>query len=217
MRNKKSNIGSLIKLTFIVGILLLTFIVFSNYSIERAVRGKTFYAVDIIPHNKVGLLLGTAKKLQDGRINPYFQYRVDAATKLFNAGKIDFILISGDNSEIGYNEPNDFKKALVANGIPENKIFLDYAGFRTLDSVVRSKKVFGQFSITIISQRFHNERAIYLASKFNIKAVGFNAKDVEGSGGLKTQLREYLARAKVFFDLIFQVEPKYLGDEIKIE
>ena len=98
-----------------------------------------------------------------------------------------------------------------------NKIFLDYAGFRTLDSVVRVKKVFGQTSITIISQQFHNERAIYLANHFGIKAIGFNAKDVSGRYGLKVQLREYLARVKVFVDIMLNIQPKFLGKPIKIK
>ncbi|QLE03047.1 YdcF family protein [Galbibacter sp. BG1] len=208
---------SLIKL-FLFGIFLIIILVsVSNYSVESAVKGKTYFKLEDIPHNKVGLVLGTAKKLNDGGVNPYFQYRINAAVSLFKAGKVEFLLIIGDNGSTGYNEPNDFKKALIAEGIPENKIFLDFAGFRTLDSVVRAKKIFGQESITIISQQFHNERAIYLAEEFGVNAIGFNAKDVKGSGGLQTKLREYLARTKVFVDLLFQVEPKYLGDKIVIE
>lgn len=97
----------------------------------------------------------------------------------------------------------------LKNGIPENKIFLDYAGFRTLDSVVRSKVIFGQESITIISQQFHNKRAIYLAYKNGITAIGFNAKDVSVRYGLKVKIREYLARTKVFIDILFRVKPKF--------
>ncbi len=105
---------------------------------------------------------------------------------------------------------------MVKAGIPENKIFLDFAGFRTLDSVVRIKEIFDQNSVTIISQQFHNERAIYLAEHFDIKAIGFNAKNVFNRYGFKVKLRDYLARVKVFVDIIFQVEPKFLGDKIEI-
>lgn len=214
---KKPFFKKILKISIVSGSIVLILIVISNYAIEKSVNGKTTTNITSIKHNKVGLLLGTAKRLNSGQINPYFKYRIDAAVKLFNAKKIDFILISGDNSTTDYNEPNDFKKMLIKRGIPENKIFLDYAGFRTLDSVVRAKKIFGQTSITIISQQFHNERAIYLANKFKIEAVGFNAENVEGSGGVKTNLREYLARTKVFLDLLFQVEPKYLGKKIEIK
>ena len=140
-----------------------------------------------------------------------------ATVKLYKAGKIDFVLVSGDNGRTEYDEPTDFKDELIKNAIPENKIFLDYAGFRTLDSVVRAKKVFGQKSITIISQEFHNERAIFLAKRHGIKAVGFNAKDVTTRYGLKVEIREYFSRTKVFIDLLLGVQPKFLGEAIEIK
>jgi SanA protein len=154
--------------------------------------------------------------LQNGNINLYYKYRLEAAINLYNAKKITFVVISGDNGTKSYDEPTDFKEDLIKAGIPENKIYLDYAGFRTLDSVVRIKEIFGQTAVTIISQEFHNERAIYLAEHFNIKAIGFNAKDVSGRYGIKVQIREYLARVKVFVDIIFDIEPKFLGDKITI-
>lgn len=189
----------------------------SNYAIEKNAQEKVFSETQNIPKNKVGLILGTSKLLSDGRINLYYKYRLDAAVKLYNSGKIKYIVISGDNSSTNYDEPTDFKFDLIKAGIPENKIFLDYAGFRTLDSVVRIKEIFGQTSITIISQQFHNERAIYLAEHFNIKAVGFNAKSISGKYGLKVKLREFLARVKVFVDIIFNVQPKFLGKKVEIE
>ena len=204
--------------------IIIYFIVFSvisifvsNLLIKRNAIQKTFSKTQNITKNKVGLILGTSKKLRNGRINLYYKYRLDAAVKLYNAGKIEYIVISGDNSSKNYDEPTDFKNDLIKYGIPENKIFLDYAGFRTLDSVVRIKEIFNQSSITIISQQFHNERAIYLAEHFDIKAIGFNAKTISGKYGLKVQLREYLARVKVFVDILFKVEPKFLGKKIKIK
>lgn len=206
----------LLKLTFFILIFCLVSIFFSNYSIEKNAQTKIFSKVKNIPKNKVGLLLGTAKTLQNGQINLYYKYRLDAAITLFKTEKITFIVISGDNGSKNYDEPTDFKNDLIKAGIPENKIFLDYAGFRTLDSVVRIKEIFGQNSITIISQQFHNERAIYLAEHFDIKAIGFKAKNVSNRYGFKVKLREYLARVKVFVDIIFQVKPKFLGDKIEI-
>ncbi len=126
-------------------------------------------------------------------------------------------MVSGDNGNKDYDEPTDFKEELIKRGIPKDKIFLDYAGFRTLDSVIRSKEIFGQKSITIISQEFHNERAIYLAHKSGIKAIGFNANDVSGKYGIRVQIREYLARTKVFIDILFDVKPKFLGEKIEIK
>ncbi|MGO3184094.1 MAG: SanA/YdcF family protein [Aequorivita sp.] len=199
----------------VFGVLLLIF--FSNYTITNSTKDKTFSDVSTIQNNRVGLLLGTAKYYKDGGINLYFKYRIDAAVELYNNDKIDFILVSGDNSSQYYNEPKTFKKELIKRGIPEEVIFLDYAGFRTLDSVVRANEIFGQETFTVISQQFHNERAIYLAEKNGINAIGYNAKDVDGKNGFKVKFREYFARTKAFFDVIFKVEPKFYGEKIEIK
>lgn len=189
----------------------------ANVLVEHNSKGKTFSKSDVIPKNRVGLVLGTAKRLKSGYLNLYFKYRIEATVELYRKGKIEFILISGDNSSKGYDEPTDFKDALIAKGIPEEKIYLDYAGFRTLDSVVRAKKIFGQDNITIISQQFHNERAIFIAEHYGIKAIGFNARTVSARYGIKVKWREYLARTKVFIDLVFGVNPKFLGKTIDIK
>lgn len=213
----KKRLFKFIKISIILVSIPLFFIFIANISIELSTRGKTYADTEKIPHNKVGLVLGTSKFLKSGSINLYFKYRIEATVKLYKAGKIDFVLVSGDNGNKQYDEPTDFKNELVANGIPEEKIFLDYAGFRTLDSVVRAKKVFGQNNLTFISQEFHNERAIYLAKKNDIQAVGFNAKDTSGRYGIRVKIREYFARTKVFFDILFRVKPKFLGDPIEIK
>ncbi|WP_299781525.1 ElyC/SanA/YdcF family protein [uncultured Formosa sp.] len=208
------------KILVIISILILFtvgFICIANYTIKKNAKSKTFSKINQIEKHKVGLVLGTSKYLKNGEVNLYFEYRINATVKLFKNGKIDFILISGDNGNKNYNEPTDFKDTLIERGIPENKIVLDYAGFRTLDSVVRAKEIFGQTEIIIISQKFHNERAIYLAEKKGIKAIGYNAKDVSARYGIKVQLREYLARTKVFLDILLGVEPKFLGDKITIK
>ena len=192
-------------------------VIFSNLIVNNNAKEKVFNSTEKMPKNKVGLLLGTSKILMNGQKNLYFTYRVNAAEKLFKSGKIEFIIISGDNRTKNNNEPQDFKDELLKKGIPADKIYLDYAGFRTLDSVVRLKEIFGQTSVTMISQEFHNERAIYLAEHFDIKAIGFNAQDVTNKLGFKTQVREYFARVKVFVDIIFDIEPKFLGNKIEIE
>ncbi|MFD2915846.1 SanA/YdcF family protein [Psychroserpens luteus] len=206
-----------LKILLLLAIFILLGLMMTNYMINSQAEDYIYDSVEDIPENKVGLLLGTSKFLSNGNINLYYTYRINATVELYNARKIEFVLISGDNGSSSYDEPTTFKDDLIALGIPEDKIFLDYAGFRTLDSVIRSKEIFGQSSITIISQQFHNERAIYLAKHNNIKAVAFNAQDVSGRYGLKVQLREYLARAKASIDILFNVEPKFLGDKIEIK
>ncbi|WP_298473534.1 ElyC/SanA/YdcF family protein [uncultured Maribacter sp.] len=192
-------------------------LILSNFIINRSTKNRTFNTTLEIPKNKVGLVLGTSKRLVSGAPNPYYTNRIRATIALYNAKKIEFVLVSGDNGSIYYNEPNSFKKDLIKGGIPSEKIFLDYAGFRTLDSMVRAKVIFGLDSVTIISQEFHNERAIYIAQKKELKAIGFNAKDIEGKNGFKVHFREYFARVKVFIDLLFNTQPKFFGDKILIQ
>lgn len=202
--------------TLIFTILCIISIIVCDRTIKKHTASKVYTEVGIIPVNKVGLVLGTSPKLKNGNNNLYFDYRILAAVELYKAGKIKYILISGDNRREDYNEPEEMKKALMQKGIPEKSIYLDYAGFRTLDSVIRAKEVFGQNRLTIISQRFHNERAIYLAEKNGINAIGYNAKDVNAYSGLKTNIRELFARVKMFIDLATDKQPHFLGEKIII-
>jgi len=208
------------KYRFLAALLLLLsllVVVISNFTIEISAKGKTFNDPAVIPKNKVGLVLGTSRMLVEGGVNPYYAHRINATIKLYKAGKIEYVLVSGDNGSIYYNEPTTIKKDLVKRGIPGEKIFLDYAGFRTLDSMVRAKFIFGLDSVTVISQQFHNERAIYLAEKKGLMAIGFNAKGISGKQGIKVQFREYFARVKVFIDLLLNTQPRFYGEKIEIK
>ena len=205
------------KRLFTITLLVLSASVFFTNAIIKWYSNKyVFSDSDKLIHNKVGLVLGTSKRISSGQSNSYFTYRINAAVKLFKEKKIDYILVSGDNGTKEYNEPIDMFNALLAAGVPKDHIVLDYAGFRTLDSIVRCHEVFGQESFTIISQKFHNERAVFLAHAHGINAVAYNAQDVSSQYSIKTQIREVFARSKVFIDLIFERRPKYLGDEVKI-
>jgi SanA protein len=187
-----------------------------NELVENAAEGKLYSNASELPYNKVGLLLGTAKHLQGGFENPYYRYRIDAALEVLRAGKITYIVVSGDNSTKEYNEPQMMRDDLIKAGIDSSVIYLDYAGFRTFDSMVRLREIFSQDAVTVISQRFHNERALFIASREEIEAVGFNARDVSSSAGFKVQVREKLARVKVFVDYLFSNEPKFLGEKVVI-
>lgn len=173
--------------------------------------------VSIIPKRHAGLLLGTTRYARGGDVNLYYRYRLQAAADLLNQGKIKFIILSGDNSTMQYNEPTTMKRDLAKLGVPDSNLVEDFAGFRTLDSVVRSKKVFGQDSVVIISQRWHVERALFIAHTRGINAIGFAAKDVTRSYGFKTQVREHFARIKLFVDLyLLNKQPKFLGEPVYI-
>ena len=204
------------RLLKVSGVFLVLLVLGANLGIEWYASNKTYNSVAKIPKNNTALLLGTGKYLSNGNTNLFYTYRIRAAVQLFKAGKVNYILISGDNGSKVYDEPTTFKEDLMAAGIPESCIYLDYAGFRTLDSVVRAKAVFGQESITVISQEFHNERAIAIAGLKGIKAIGYNAKNVRGKNGFRVKVREVLARAKVVIDWIIMKQPKFLGEPIKI-
>lgn len=194
-------IGCLIVLFCIVTLLTCNFIVVNS------AKNKAFSEIDSIKYNKVGLLLGTTPQARLTKVtNYFFIYRIDAAEQLYRAGKIEKILISGDeNSMDGVNEPECMRDSLVARGVPASAIILDGKGYRTICSVVNANKVFGLKSFTIISQEFHNERAIYQAEHLgldieNIQA--YNAQMPKSRRAYLTSIREYFARVKMFIDLL---------------
>ena len=178
-----------------------------NQIVVNNAEGKVFSDIDSIKYDRVGLLLGTTPQARFDRItNYFFIYRIDAAEQLYKAGKIEKILISGDeNSLDGVNEPECMRDSLVARGVPASAIILDGKGYRTICSVVNANKVYGLKSYTIISQKFHNERAIYQAEHLgldieNIQA--YNAEDPKSRRAYLTTIREYFARVKMFLDLL---------------
>jgi SanA protein len=185
---------------------------FEIASVPRSSAPFMFDSLASVPANHVGLVLGCSPALRDGRPSPFFLGRVRAASQLFQAGKVDYLLVSGDNGSVRYDEPTQFKLALIAAGVPSDKIILDYAGFRTLDSVVRARDVFGQSKFTVISQRFHNERAVFLSAHHGIKAIGFSAPDAVGFHGTFAHAREWIARARAVLDLrVFHAHPRFQG------
>lgn len=211
-----SIIKKLITFILIFVVLLGIGVFWCNITIKIETNSYISDDINELPTQKVGLLLGTAKLVQGSKKNYYFYNRIEAAEELYKSGKIKYIIVSGDNSRKDYNEPEDMKQELMEKGVPEYHIFEDFAGFRTLDSVIRAKEIFGQNSYIIISQKFHNERAVYLARKNGINAYGYNAKDVNKYWGFKTNIREYFAKTKVFVDFITGKTPKFGGQKIKI-
>ena len=174
-------------------------------------------SIEEIPYNDVALVLGTSKYLYNGRVNMYFKFRMDAAYELYKSGKIKFILVSGDNRHRFYNEPKQMRLDLIRLGVDKKHIFLDFAGFRTRDSIIRANKVFNLTNFTIVSQPFHNERAIFIARQKNINAVAYNAHNVRKLYRIRQFPRELAARVLMIFDIIFNKPPKFYGDNITIE
>lgn len=195
----------------------IAFTVYVNVRVEKATQHRLYTDVSLIPRNKVALLLGTNPLNRLGRPNTYFFTRIKTAAELYRAGKADYILASGDNHSKGYDEPTAMRDSLIANGVPSDRIVLDFAGFRTLDSVVRAKEIFGCDSLTIISQTDHNSRALYLAESNGIDAIAISAPIKVGRlVRIRLALREWLARDKMMLDIWFGKKPHFLGERIEI-
>ena len=193
--------------TVTMAVVCLALMLICNQIVVNNAEGKAYSDIDSIKYNKVGLLLGTTPQARITKVkNYFFIYRLDAAEQLYRAGKIEKILISGDEHSLdGVNEPECMRDSLVARGIPASAIILDGKGYRTINSIINANKVFGLKSFTIISQEFHNERAIYQAEHLGLDVENlqaYNAKMPKSRRAYITTIREYFARVKMFWDLI---------------
>jgi len=185
-----------------------------NYSTQSAI----YTEVKKVPHRRAALVLGTAKYIAIGKKNYFYVYRIRAASALWKAGKVDAIVVSGDNASKYYNETVRMQKDLIKSGVPKKYIALDHAGFRTLDSVVRAEALFGLKEYIIVSQKFHLERALYIAKEKGQDVIGFAAKDIPGTKAARRMMwREYFARVKAFLDVnILNTQPIFFGDKVKV-
>lgn len=176
--------------------------------------GRTYDDVNDIPHNKYALLLATSPITPGGAHNFYFDNRIKATEELYKAGKVDYIIASGGDytkdHKFGCDEPAAIRDSLVARGIPEDRIILDYDGTRTLNSIIKAKQVYKLDSVTLISQKYHNERAIYLSNKNGIYAIGYNAAPSHiRRNRIKNTVREIFARPKMFLDFVLIDSPEF--------
>ncbi len=159
--------------------------------------------IESIPFNSVGMVLGTSKMTRTGSPNQHFTTRMDAAAELYHAGKIQHLILSGDNMTRYYDEPKAMKTELLLRGVPEYSMTLDTAGFRTFDSVVRLKQVFGVNSCTIISEKYHVHRAVFISRHYDLNAIAYAAEDVPFLYGIRSRSREFLARVKAVLDIYY--------------
>lgn len=190
-------------LYFSIAILVILAIIVAlcNISVDRNAEGRTFSNINDVPTMQTALLLGTNPKTRDGkRPSSFYLARINATAELYKHGKFRQLIISGDRRE-GYDEPQTMRHDLIERGVPDSIIMMDGQGYRTLLSLRNSKQYFGVHDMIIISQKWHNERSIFLADKMNIKAVGYNADDVRHPRAIWTHIRELLARVKLFIDL----------------
>lgn len=200
-----------IKIAFILLVVIISAILAPDVYMSLSTRSQLYRNIDALPQQETALVLGTSKYIRR-TLNPYYQYRIDAAIELFRQNKVSHFLLSGDNAHRSYNEPWTMKRDLLKAGIPEEKITLDYAGFRTLDSVQRAKEIFDADRLTIVSQQFHCQRAIFIANHFEMDTVCLVVPSPTGLANIRIRVREVLARMKAVLDLyVFNVQPKFLG------
>jgi SanA protein len=199
--------------------IFIIFLGLCNLWIVTSTEENVYSKFEELPGHRMALVLGTSHKLVGGKPNPFFEKRIETAAALYKMGKIDHFILSGDNRSRFYNEPAEMKKALIRKGVPGSAITLDYAGLRTLDSVVRCKEIFGQDEITIITQSFHSYRALFISEYYDIDAVAMVADEPTFESSFKVHMREYLARSKAVLDLyILKTSPRFMGqkEEVKV-
>lgn len=196
-----------LKIIGIFCLLCITAILICDISVANNAKGRLYDNADSIPHRKVGVILGTSPiSTWNGRRNYYFDHRIKAGAELYEAGKVDWLVVSGGdyrNTENGYDEPIAMRDSLIKQGVDSTRIVLDYDGTRTLNSIAKIRDAYCQDSITIISQKYHNERALYQAKHLGIDAIAFNAiTPGRYTSWWRNRGREVLARVKMFFDII---------------
>ena len=184
--------------------------ILANIWVFSLTDGRTYTRISKIPPRETALILGTSPKMKSGVANPYFVSRMNAAALLYHHGKIKKIIVSGEKSR-GYNEPAAMKNYLVyQEGIPENIITEDPNGFKTQISISNCKNIYKQQNIIIVSQGFHNLRALFYARNENMNALGFDAVDVmQRKSFYRNQTREFFARVQAVLFYIFGIEQKY--------
>lgn len=205
------------RISISVTIISVLIILFTNLWVVTSTQSRVLSDYRHLPDSGVALVLGTSHKLVSGAPNPFFQNRMKTAAELYQQGKIVHFIVSGDNRTKYYNEPLEMQKALVKLGVPVSAITLDYAGLRTLDSIVRCKEIFGQSNITIITQPFHSYRALFISDFYKVNAVALVANEPDREAS-RVYAREYLARAKAVLDLyLLGTAPRHLGEKEPIQ
>ncbi len=202
-----------VKVVLFIILITSVFVLLTNIWVVSSTESKILTDFKNLPDSSVALVLGTSYKLANGSPNPFFKDRILSAASLYRERKVVHFLLSGDNRTRYYNEPEEMKKALVKEGVPEKAITLDFAGLRTLDSIVRSKEIFGQNKIIIVTQPFHCYRALFISRFYEIDAVALWPSVASPVMTAKLNVREWFARSKAVLDLyVLRTSPKHLGD-----
>ncbi|MDB6059753.1 MAG: hypothetical protein JWO95_3597 [Verrucomicrobiales bacterium] len=202
----------------IIFLVLLAAFVAANVWIAHAARYCIYTDIVTVPKNDVGLVLGTGPFTAKGNTNLHFTVRVQAAANLYKSGKVKHLLLSCDNHIRGYDEPTEMKNALLKLGVPDSAMTLDYAGLRTLDSMERARKIFGQTKLTLVTEPFHAARSVFLARHFGIEPVVFSAEQLPAMWNNNMVVREAAARVVAVLDCyVWHRGAHHLGQPITID
>lgn len=194
---------------------VILFFAACNAWVIMSTSDRVYTDLSEVPDTNVGLVLGTSKRFANGKPNSYFEHRMDAAARLYLEGKVKHLILSGDNRTQYYNEPADMQKALLKRGVPDSVITADNAGLRTLDSVVRSYRIFGQKEIIVVTQKFHSYRAVFIGRYHNVNTYAFTAETLPLRSSANLLFREFLARPMAVIDLyVLKKDPAEIGEEI---
>jgi SanA protein len=203
-----------LRVGLILGVVLFLILATTNFWVVKSTESEVLTDYKLLPDSGIALVLGTSHRMIDGSPNPFFHNRMATAAELYKEGKIIHFIVSGDNRTKYYNEPAEMQKALIKLGVPSSSITLDYAGLRTLDSIVRCKEIFGQSKIIIITQPFHSYRALFISNFYDVNAVALAAEEPAQEAAPRVYLREYFARTKAILDLyILRTAPRHLGEK----
>ncbi len=198
-------------------LLIIAFVVAANAWVIQRTRDGIITDMSNLPSNDVALVLGTSRYVGGRWPNPFFEGRIKAAARLYAEGRVRHLLVSGDNGRVGYDEPTWMRDALIARGVPAAAITLDYAGFRTLDSMARAKTVFGLERFTIVTDDFHQPRAIFLARSLGLDVIGFPSEHVPFRWSKKTLARELASRTVACLDIyVLHTKPRFYGPRVEI-
>ena len=162
-----------------------------------------------VPHTDVALVFGAG--LWGGEPSPYLAHRLDAAVALYRTGRVDVVLVSGDNGRADHDEPGAMRAYLTTRGVPDARVVSDFAGFDTWDSCVRAKKIFGVDRAVLVSQGFHIRRAVALCRAAGVDGYGVGVDEPFDSVWASGLARENLAAGKAVLDAVLRPDPHFLG------
>jgi len=197
---------------FVVGLIVL-----GNHWVINNTEAYVYTDWALLPTNDIGLVLGTSPFTRDGEANPQFYGRIQAAIQLYQLGKVKHLIVSGANPDSTYNEPRAMWRELTKQGVPQQAITMDFAGFRTFDSITRAQAIFDVEKVTVITQRYHAYRAVFIGKKEHMQIMAYAAPGDENGIPLRQMVREWLARVRAIFDIyLLQTAPKFLGEQVPI-